>query len=161
MNFTNFATLAAIFVVSVQAASVPGTVNASFSAPVAAVTASAPLTTSQKIQKIMNMKLNKFGDLKEELVKDFLTPEEWGRIDYHDNDAPLNSSILEQVMTTPSNSLTVSQKIERILALNLGKVGDLKEDAVRDILTAEEWGKVDYYDNDAALTKETLEKILN
>lgn len=169
MNFTNIATFSVLIISSIQAASLVGSnapvtnVPAECSAqtvPAVSTSSNASASISDKVSRIMSLNLSKFGDLKQEQVKDFLTPEEWGRIDYYNNDAPLNATLLEQVIVTPSNSLTADQKVQKILGLGLVKFGDLKEEMVRHILTPEEWGRIDFYDNNAAVTKETLEAIL-
>ena len=120
-------------------------------------------TIDEKAQKIMGFGLSKFGDLNQKIVQSFLKPEEWGRIDYHSNDDLLNMDILKKVMSTPSNSLTVDEKANRIMTLKPTpqKMGDLKSEMISDILTPEEWGKVDFYDNNAAISEGLLREILS
>lgn len=120
-------------------------------------------TIDEKISKIMSLNLIKFGDLNQDIVKDFLKAEEWGRIDYHFNDDPLSAETLKKVMSVPFTSLTISEKADRIMSLKPTpqKMGDLKAEMVADILTPEEWGKIDFVDNNELINASRIVEILS
>lgn len=116
-----------------------------------------------KIKKLMGMGA-KFGDFNDTMVRGFLTPAEWGRIDYYNNDAPLSEELLRAVMTTtsPAINLTAEEKADKIIKLVPApqKMGDLSEGVVKGILTAEEWGKIDLRDNNEPINAGLLVEIL-
>lgn len=116
-----------------------------------------------KVSKIMSLNLTKFGDLNQDIVQGFLKAEEWGRIDYHFNADPLSAETLKKVMSVPSTSLTISEKADRIMALKPTpqKMGDLKAKMVADILTPEEWGKIDFVDNNEPISMSRIVEILS
>jgi hypothetical protein len=184
MNFTNIASFAAILIASVQAANFT-TCNKSTDpvagspAPNSTTTTTNPDTATtttfnasnitpdssidDKVQKIMSLRLRKFGDLHQKIVQSFLKAEEWGRLDYHFNEDPLSVETLRKVISVPSTSLTASEKADRIMALipTPQKMGDLKVDMVADILTPEEWGKIDFVDNNEPIDSGRIIEILS
>lgn len=120
-------------------------------------------SVDDKVNKIVSLNLIKFGDLNQDIVQSFLKAEEWGRIDYHFNDDPLSAETLKKVMSVPSTSLTISEKADRIMALKPTpqKMGDLKSEMVADILTPEEWGKIDFTDNNEPISATRIVEILS
>jgi hypothetical protein len=187
MNFTNIASFAAILIASVQAANFtagqnstdPVASSAVDPAPNSTTTTTNPDTATtttfnasnvtpdssidDKVQKIMSLRLRKFGDLHQKIVQSFLKAEEWGRLDYHFNEDPLSVETLRKVISVPSTSLTASEKADRIMALipTPHKMGDLKVDMVADILTPEEWGKIDFVDNNEPIDSGRIIEILS
>lgn len=187
MNFTNIASFAAILIASVQAANFtacnkstdPVPTSAVDSAPNSTTTTTNPDTATtttfnasnvtpdssidDKVQKIMSLGLRKFGDLHQKIVQSFLKAEEWGRLDYHFNEDPLSVETLRKVISVPSTSLTASEKADRLMALipTPQKMGDLKVDMVADILTPEEWGKIDFVNNNEPIDSGRIIEILS
>ena len=123
------------------------------------------LSTAEKIAKVIAMG-KKFGDLKEEAVKGILTAEEWGRIDYFNNDADLNSDNLTKALNTKPDpvkaDIPAETKAAKIFALVPAPktFGDLSEEKVKGILTADEWGRIDYHGNGEAINKDILVKVI-